>query len=114
MKTAELRAKSKEELNELVLSLKKERFNLRFQEATGALESKLRFREVKKTIARAKTLLNEQQKNAAPKPVKVQKAVKPKAPKAPKVEKAATTKKASRVKGPSARKKTAKAKKKEA
>lgn len=87
MKTAELRAKSKEELNELVLSLKKERFNLRFQEATGALESKLRFREVKKTIARAKTLLNEQPGS-----------VKPKAAAAPKAEKTAAKKKPAKAK----------------
>lgn len=59
MKTAELRAKSKEELKDLVLSLKKEQFNLRFQQSTGALDNALRFREVKKTIARAKTLINE-------------------------------------------------------
>jgi large subunit ribosomal protein L29 len=88
MKTSELRAKSKEELNELVLSLKKERFNLRFQEATGALESKLRFREVKKTIARAKTILNEQPGSVAPKAEKA-----PKAAKAPAKKKTAKAKK---------------------
>lgn len=74
MKTSELRAKSKEELNELVMSLKKERFNLRFQEATGALESKLRFREVKKTIARAKTIMNEKPGSVQPKAEKAPKA----------------------------------------
>lgn len=66
MKTAELRAKTKEELGELVLSLKKEQFNLRFQEASGTLESKARFRDVRKTIARAKTVLNEQAKGISP------------------------------------------------
>lgn len=74
MKTSELRAKSKEELNELVISLKKERFNLRFQAATGALENRLRFREVKKTIARAKTVLNEQPGSVKPKAEKPAKA----------------------------------------
>lgn len=59
MKTSELRTKSKDELKDLVLGLKKEQFNLRMQDATGALESKGRIREVRRTIARAKTLMNE-------------------------------------------------------
>lgn len=59
MKTTELRAKSAEELKGLVLDLKKEQFNLRMQDATGALESKARVKEVRKTIARAKTLITE-------------------------------------------------------
>jgi large subunit ribosomal protein L29 len=59
MKTSELRAKSKEELQEIVLSLKKEQFNLRMQAATGALENRSRFKEARRTIARAKTLMNE-------------------------------------------------------
>ena len=57
MKIAELRAKSKEELGDLVLSLKKEQFNLRMQAATGQLENRGRFKDVRKTIARAKTLI---------------------------------------------------------
>lgn len=76
MKIAELRAKTKEELKDLVLSLKKEQFNLRMQASTGALENKSRFKEVRRTIARAKTLLIEE-----PKTVKA-KAPKAKAPKA--------------------------------
>lgn len=67
MKIAELRSKAKDELKDLVLSLKKEQFNLRMQSATGALENKGRIKEVRKTIARAKTLLNEQPKAVAPK-----------------------------------------------
>ncbi len=59
MKIAELRAKSKEELQELVLNSKKEQFNLRMQASTGALENRKRFTEVRKTIARAMTLINE-------------------------------------------------------
>jgi len=58
MKIAELRAKDKTELKDLVLSLKKEQFNLRMQEATGALTNKGRFKEVRRTIARAKMLLS--------------------------------------------------------
>lgn len=59
MKATELRAKGKDELKDLVLGLKKEQFNLRMQDATGALENKGRIKEVRKTIARAKTIMNE-------------------------------------------------------
>jgi large subunit ribosomal protein L29 len=107
MKTAELRTKSKEELKDLVLNSKKELFNLRMQSATGALENRSRFTEVRKTIARAKTLLNE--KPGAVKP-KAEKA--PKAPKAPKAEKAAKVEKAPKApKAKAPAKKTTKAKK---
>ncbi len=70
MKINELRGKAKEDLAELVVASKKELFNLRMQAATGALATPGRFKDVKKTIARAKTLLNEQGKtgkNPAPK-----------------------------------------------
>ncbi len=70
MKISELRGKAKEELAGLVTSSKKELFNLRMQAATGADANLNRSREVKKTIARAKTLLNEEVKtgkNPAPK-----------------------------------------------
>ncbi|MBY0407998.1 MAG: 50S ribosomal protein L29 [Rickettsiales bacterium] len=59
MKITELRAKGAEELKGLVLDLKKEQFNLRMQDATGALENKGRIKEVRKTIARSKTLMTE-------------------------------------------------------
>lgn len=70
MKIAELRAKEKGELKDIILTLKKEQFNLRMQDATGALENKSRFKEARRTIARAKTLMNEKpvvKKSAAPK-----------------------------------------------
>lgn len=70
MKTSELRTKSKEELKEIILSAKKEQFNLRMQAATGELANKSRFKETRRTVARAKTLLNETPKaatKAAPK-----------------------------------------------
>ena len=80
MKIAELRAKSKEELKEIILSAKKEQFNLRMQAATGALEKKDGFKAARKTIARAKTLLNEKPnqsvKAAAPKKAPAKKAKK--------------------------------------
>ena len=86
MKIAELRAKSKEELKELVLNSKRELFNLRMQSATGALENRSRFGQVKKDIARALTLMNEKPGSVKPKAEKAAKA--PKAPKAEKPTKA--------------------------
>ena len=56
MKSVDVRAKSIEELNDQLLQLKKEQFNLRFQAATNQLEKPSRVREVRKDIARIKTL----------------------------------------------------------
>jgi large subunit ribosomal protein L29 len=56
-KVAEFRAKSSDELKEMLLGLRKEQFNLRFQRATGQLESTNRIRAVRRDIARIKTLL---------------------------------------------------------
>ncbi|MBQ5759880.1 MAG: 50S ribosomal protein L29 [Schwartzia sp.] len=58
----ELRSMSADELNQKIASLKEELFNLRFQLATGQLENPSRIREVKKTIARIKTIQSEQAK----------------------------------------------------
>jgi large subunit ribosomal protein L29 len=80
MKIAELRAKNKDELKDLVLSLKQEQFNLRFQEATGALENKGRYKEVRRTIARAKTLMSPPAGAAAPKAAVKKEAAPKKAP----------------------------------
>ena len=57
MKIAELRAKSEEELKGVLLSLKKEQFNLRFQAATGELANRGRFKDVRRTIARIMTVM---------------------------------------------------------
>ncbi len=59
MKVQEIRNLSAEEMNEKVAGLKEELFNLRFQHATGQLENPMRLREVKKTIARIKTVQRE-------------------------------------------------------
>ncbi len=59
MKAAELRSKSWEELKGLLLELKKEQFNLRFQQATGQLENTARIRQVRRDIARIKTIMHE-------------------------------------------------------
>jgi large subunit ribosomal protein L29 len=60
MKASELRSKSGDELREQLLQLKKEQFNLRVQRATGQLENTSRVREVRRDIARLKTLLGQQ------------------------------------------------------
>jgi large subunit ribosomal protein L29 len=49
------------ELGQQVIQLKEELFNLRFQHATGQLENPMRLREVRKNIARTKTVLREQE-----------------------------------------------------
>jgi large subunit ribosomal protein L29 len=59
MKIAELRSKTVDQQKELLISLKKELFNLRFQKTTGELEKTGRVRQVKRTVAQVKTLLNQ-------------------------------------------------------
>lgn len=59
MKVNEIREMSADELNQKLASLKEELFNLRFQHATGQLENPMRIKEVKKTIARIKTIQRE-------------------------------------------------------
>ena len=58
MKPEELRGKTPDELNDLLLDSKKELFNLRFQRASGQLENTARIGEVRRNIARVKTMLN--------------------------------------------------------
>lgn len=67
MKVNEIRNLSTAELTERVAGLKEELFNLRFQLATGQLENPMRIREVKKTIARIKTVQREEELKAAKK-----------------------------------------------
>lgn len=57
MKIDDVRGMTPDQLNEQLLTLKKEAFNLRFQEATGQLEKSHRVSEVRKDIARIKTVL---------------------------------------------------------
>jgi large subunit ribosomal protein L29 len=59
MKAADVRAKTADELNDQLLALKKEQFNLRFQRASGQLENTARVREVRRDIARIKTVLGQ-------------------------------------------------------
>ena len=59
MKTVELRKKTNDEIQNLVLDMKKELLNLRFLKANGQVTNTARFRELKKAIARAKTVQQE-------------------------------------------------------
>ncbi len=61
MKVNDFREMSATELNQKIAVLKEELFNLRFQLATGQLENPMRIKEVKKTIARVKTIQREQE-----------------------------------------------------
>jgi large subunit ribosomal protein L29 len=58
MKAEELRGKTPDELKTQLVELKKEAFNLRFQRASGQLENTARVRQVRRDIARIKTILN--------------------------------------------------------
>ncbi|MCU7905614.1 MAG: 50S ribosomal protein L29 [Candidatus Thiodiazotropha sp. (ex Epidulcina cf. delphinae)] len=60
MKASELRAKSQQELTTALDELLKEQFNLRMQQGTGQMPRPSRVKEVRKDIARVKTLMNEQ------------------------------------------------------
>jgi len=64
MKAADIRAMTIDQIDDEVLKLKKEHFNLRFQRATGQLENTARVREVRRDIARLKTVA--QQKRQGP------------------------------------------------
>ncbi|HBI02707.1 MAG TPA: 50S ribosomal protein L29 [Paenibacillaceae bacterium] len=61
MKTNDIRNLTTAEIEEQVTSMKEELFNLRFQLATGQLENPARIRQVRKAIARAKTVLRERE-----------------------------------------------------
>ena len=63
MKPGDLRAMTLDQLDDELLSLKKEQFNLRFQRATGQLENTARVRQVRRDIARIRTV--SRQKRAA-------------------------------------------------
>jgi large subunit ribosomal protein L29 len=56
MKVADIRTMTVDQIDDEVLKLKKEQFNLRFQRATGQLENTSRVREVRRDIARLKTI----------------------------------------------------------
>ncbi len=61
MKIKEIRQLTTEELNKKIAESKEELFNLKFQQATGNLEKPHRLNELRKTVARLKTVLNERE-----------------------------------------------------
>lgn len=61
----ELRNNTPDQLKDQLVALKKEAFNLRFQQATGQLASTARMREVRRDVARVKTILNQKAAEAA-------------------------------------------------
>ena len=93
MKAADARAMTLDQLDDEVLKLKKEQFNLRFQRATGQLENTSRVRTIRRDIARMKTIAAQKRARApepaprteaAPAPAKKTKTAKPKAAAKPK------------------------------
>ena len=64
MEAGDLRKKSVDDLNEELVALRREQFNLRMQQATGELSHNHEHRRVRKDIARVKTVLNELQRSA--------------------------------------------------
>ena len=65
MDVSELREKTADELRQELVNLKKESFNLRFQQANGQLENSARIKEARRETARVKTILNEKAATAA-------------------------------------------------
>ena len=59
MKAEDIRQKTPDELKDLLVELSKEAFNLRFQKASGQLENMSRQRQVRRDIARIKTIVNQ-------------------------------------------------------
>jgi large subunit ribosomal protein L29 len=66
MKTEDARAMTVDQIDDEVLKLKKEQFNLRFQRATGQLENTARVRVVRRDIARLKTIANQKRAGSEP------------------------------------------------
>ena len=67
MKASDARAMTVDQLDDEVLKLKKEQFNLRFQRATGQLENTARVREVRRDVARMITIAKQKRAGEAPK-----------------------------------------------
>jgi large subunit ribosomal protein L29 len=93
MKVADVRAMTLDQLDDEVLKLKKEQFNLRFQRATGQLENTARVRIIRRDIARMKTIAAQKRAGApetapkaeaTPAPAKKTRTAKPKAVAKPK------------------------------
>ncbi len=66
-KASDIRAKSADELGTMLLDLRREQFNLRFQRATGQNEGIGQVKSVRRDIARVKTIMSEHKRSAAAK-----------------------------------------------
>lgn len=64
MKATDVRVMTVDELQDKLVILKKEQFNLRFQQATGQMENTARVRQVRRDIARVKTIMREKSATA--------------------------------------------------
>lgn len=64
MKATDVRVMTADELQDKLVILKKEQFNLRFQQATGQMENTARVRQVRRDIARVKTIMREKSATA--------------------------------------------------
>jgi large subunit ribosomal protein L29 len=64
MKAADIKTMTVDQIDDEVLKLKKEQFNLRFQRATGQLENTSRVREVRRDVARLKTIAKNKRSGA--------------------------------------------------
>ena len=111
MKIADVRAMSADQIDDEVLKLKKEQFNLRFQRATGQLENTSRVRVVRRDIARLKTIARQKNTGAEPVVAETAKPAKPAARKT-RAKKAAAKSKAPRAKQKVTKSKKSKSKKK--
>lgn len=65
MKASDARAMTVDQLDDELVKLKKEQFNLRFQRASGQLENTSRFRQIRRDIARIKTIASQKRTEAA-------------------------------------------------
>lgn len=65
MKAEELKGKAIDELKKMLLDLKKQQFNLRFQKSQGQMENTAQFRAVRRDVARVKTMMNAAKDKAA-------------------------------------------------
>jgi len=97
MKSADARALTLDQIDDEVLKLKKEQFNLRFQRATGQLENTARVRVIRRDIARLKTIAA-QKRSGMPEPAPKAEAAAPAAKKAKTTRAKAAAKPKSRAK----------------
>ena len=98
MKASDARAMSIDQIDDEVLKLKKEKFNLRFQRATGQLENTSRVRVVRRDIARLKTIARQKRAGEAEPAVKTAAATAAKPKRAPKAKASAKAKSKSKSK----------------